>query len=66
MNINTMKRTCKRCKAGTASMCDLGYNSYWWYYEDMAPWIAFGIPKEPCPKPLTYSDYLYAHKWYKK
>lgn len=64
MNIHSKKRTCKRCKAGN-SCCELGYKSEWTYYEEV-PLFSFGQPLEPCPKPLTYSEFLFALKWYKK
>ena len=28
--------------------------------------LKFAAPKEPCPKPLTYSDLFEAQKYYKK
>lgn len=64
MNLHTKKRTCNRCRAGD-KFCELGYESEWTYYEEI-PLFAFGKPLEPCPKPVTYSNYLYALKWYNK
>ena len=65
MNPHTKKQNCKRCKAflknsnGTPSECRLGYelivvaNESWGL-------TARGVPQEPCPKPKTYADYIYA------
>ena len=48
------KKTCERCRAlrvgyrGDPSECQLGY--------DIDPLQA--TPREPCPKPLTYLDFI--------
>lgn len=65
MNIHTKKKTCKRCFASKHNKCELGYDLT--LYSDEPTGIrAFGIPKEPCPKPTTISDFIYATKFYNK
>lgn len=67
MNINTQKKNCRRCIAGKHSNyeCDLGYKREVKSYDEYG-FTKFGIPLEPCPKPLTSSDYIFAKKWYLK
>lgn len=67
MNINTQKKNCRRCIAGKHSNyeCDLGYKREVKSYDEYG-FTKFGIPLEPCPKPKTTSDYIFAKKWYLK
>jgi len=52
------KRTCERCKAidyhRIYPICLLGYKVKPKEYKGS---VIGAIPLEPCPKPLTYSDY---------
>lgn len=70
MNPHSLKRNCKRCKAFTLSCggtgeCSLGYKLKTYSF-DVHGFSACGEPQEPCPKPITYGDYIYADKHYKK
>jgi hypothetical protein len=59
-----VKRTCEGCRAkersvrGLSYLCSLGYKT-----ESVTvnkEWLLFSIkPAEECPKPKTYSDYIY-------
>ena len=71
MNLNTKKKTCHGCRAYNGmnihsenNVCDLGYDVTYETSKD-EHFITL-IPKEKCPKPLTYGDFLYANKWYRK
>lgn len=61
MNINTQKKNCNRCIADKHSNyeCDLGYKREVKSYDEYG-FTKFGIPLEPCPKPKTNSDYIFA------
>ena len=70
MNPYRQKKNCKRCKAVLHNSnghieCRLGYELSMFSFDEhgLGSW---GEPLEPCPKPLTYSDYLHADKHYKK
>ena len=65
MNIHTTKKNCNRCAAGRHNRCELGYLAIWEAYDDHG-FTVFGTPQEPCPKPRTNADFLYANKWYRK
>lgn len=65
MNIHTTKKNCNRCAAGRHNRCELGYLAIWKAYDDHG-FTVFGTPQEPCPKPRTNADFLYANKWYRK
>lgn len=70
MNPYSQKKNCNRCKAILRSdseqvKCRLGYALNLFSLDEHG-FSAWGEPLEPCPKPLTYSDYLHADKHYKK
>lgn len=65
MNLNTLKKSCNRCFAGKHEHCELGFKASWMAYDEYG-FTKFGVPQEPCPKPLTISDLIFARKWYKK
>ena len=69
----SQKRNCNRCIAfreiagngPVSDECPLGYwMSLQGMEEHMA--VAFGVPLEPCPKPLTISDYIEAGRQYRQ
>lgn len=64
MNI-TKKKNCNRCKAYKVEKCILGYDKENFSFDEYG-FTAFGVPDEKCPKPLTYSDLIYAEKFYNK
>lgn len=41
-----LEKNCSKCKAFESLKCNLGYVS------------EGGVPKEPCPKPMVYLDYI--------
>jgi hypothetical protein len=45
----SQKRTCNRCRAFNMYTCDLHYRT------EMSSGGNFLVPKEPCPKPLSFS-----------
>lgn len=65
MNLRTQKKTCKGCCAGKHHKCELGYRVEWKAYDEYG-FTVFGVPLEPCPKPLTISDAIYAQQWYQR
>lgn len=70
MNPYQQKKNCNRCKAllrssGELVKCRLGYKLQMFSFDEHG-FTAQGEPLEPCPKPLTYSDYLHAEKHHKK
>lgn len=72
MNIHTKKLNCRRCKANSSivmeraeDICDLGY-SYKINSWDEFGFDCYGIPQEKCPKPLSWKDFLFAQKNYRK
>lgn len=67
----SQKKTCNRCKAFNKDndpnrfiACGLGYTIQAMAYDPYG-FTSFGVPMEPCPKPMTYSDLIYAEKWYR-
>lgn len=50
---------------GRHHVCALGYSVKWFAFDEHG-FTVHGIPQEPCPKPLTQADYLYAREWYMK
>ena len=69
----SQKRNCNRCIAyretstqgPAAEICPLGYAIKQEAFDPYG-FTKIGIPIEPCPKPLNYSDYLFAQKWYRR
>ena len=61
----SQKRTCKGCRA---CIQEYGYNTCELRYDIERPVnpYGYGKPLEPCPKPLTISDYLECLELYKK
>jgi len=49
----------------TDDICDLGY-SYKINSWDEFGFDCYGIPQEKCPKPLTWKEFLFAQKNYRK
>lgn len=64
MNPNTQKRTCERCTAGKHPQmgCELGYEVG--FLGGHAPNRFLMIPMQPCPKPLSHADFIFAREFY--
>jgi len=63
----SQKRTCKGCRAGKNSKCELGFDTKEIIPVDGAVWSQL-FPLEPCFKPLTNEDYVYclSNDWCRK
>lgn len=59
----SQKKNCNRCKAFAGDYCELGY-TFKKYAYDTHGFTMFGVPDAPCPKPLSFGDYMFATKYY--
>lgn len=69
MRQNTQKKNCNKCKAYRPNnfddRCRLGYEVVLLSLDDYG-FMGHGVPQEPCPKPVTYSDYLWSSSHMRK
>lgn len=67
----SQKKNCKGCRAlcpgfgKVVLYCEFGYN-IGLSSQDTWGITLTGVPKEPCPKPTTNSDYVFAAQNYRK